>query len=77
MFFLLISLALTLLACFRGWFPFAFLVFAIPYVMPLLASYGFDSGGDLASIRELSAFGVPGGALSLGVLSLMGLVSRD
>ncbi len=77
MFFLLLSLALTLLACVRGWFPWAFLVFAIPFAIPMLASYGFHGGGNLASIRELTAFGVPGGVLSLTGLALMALCGRD
>ena len=70
MFFALLSLALALLACLRGWFPWAFFVFAIPFVIPLLSANGFHLGGQVA----FSALGVPGGGLSLAGLALMVLV---
>jgi hypothetical protein len=73
MFFVLLSLALALLACLRGWFPWAFIVFAIPFVMPELSAHGFDLGGRLA----FSVFGVPGGGLSLAGLALMTLFPLD
>lgn len=74
---LLITCTLAVVACARGWFPWAILLLAAPYLLPagqdFLATCGFDP---LERIGDAQV-ALPLGPLSMFGLAGMSLMGRD